>query len=475
MGDERAISREPSRARASLPAALSSFLVIVVGFTLTSTAYIAWLYRLMEFVPPGVADALTLIGGYGMHALGIGIVALIGRRWPGVFSRSLFVLIVALHFACAVPAIMGQSFAGVLVFGYLMNVLCGAIAAYYLHSLMDRVAARRRGIVFGGGYAVSILISWLTRSIPVGSGDAVGSLILCLVFSAIAAIAAFLPIGRAGAVPKLDEPPDRSATQPPTSVFRYSYKTITALACFAVLLMSLVKNVGFSFPTADIAAGVNLELSRLFYAAGLVIAGIVSDRSRRSGAICCVAALITPFICMALANEPLPGTAMWAIDYFFFGFFSVFRVVLFSDIAASSERPYLSGFGLMVGRIGDALGTAVCLTLGDSAVALVAVAGVLFAAAIFVVHRLFQMVFMPEPAPVKSGEQIFEEFCVSYELSMREREVMKLLLTELSNTEIASELFVTESTVKFHVHNILKKTDCKNRQELRATYARFAR
>ena len=463
----------PPKGRASWRATLSSFLLIVVGFTLTSTAYIAWLYRLMEFVPSGVADGLTLIGGYSLQALGIGIVALIGRRWPGVFSRSLFVLVVALHFACAVPAIMGQSFVGVLVFGYMMNVFCGAIAAYYLYSLMGRVPMRRRGIVFGGGYACSILISWLSRGVPVGAGDALGSLILCVVLSVVAVCVAFLPIGQGVSISKQGEPPARSGFQPPTAVLRQNVRVIVVFAGFAVLLMSLVKNVGFSFPTADITAGVNLELSRLFYAAGLVIAGIVSDRSRRSGAVCCVAALITPFICMALANEPLPGTAMWAIDYFFFGFFSVFRVVLFSDIADNSERAYLSGFGLMIGRIGDALGTAVCITLDDNALALVVVAGVLFAAAIFVVHRLFQLIFTPEPAPMKSGAQLFEEFSISYDLSTREREVMRLLLTELSNTEIASELYVTESTVKFHVHNILRKTDCKNRQELRATYARF--
>ena len=51
-----------------------------------------------------------------------------------------------------------------------------------------------------------------------------------------------------------------------------------------VFLLSLVKNLGFSFPSADVALGISLELSRVFYAAGLVIAGIVGDRERKYGA-----------------------------------------------------------------------------------------------------------------------------------------------------------------------------------------------
>jgi tRNA(Ile)-lysidine synthase len=36
--------------------------------------------------------------------------------------------------------------------------------------------------------------------------------------------------------------------------------------------------------------------------------------------------------------------------------------------------------------------------------------------------------------------------------------------------EIANELYISESTVKFHIHNLLKKTDCSNRINLYAKY-----
>ena len=53
-----------------------------------------------------------------------------------------------------------------------------------------------------------------------------------------------------------------------------------------------------------------------------------------------------------------------------------------------------------------------------------------------------------------------------YGLSERETEVLELILQGKNNQNIASSLQLSPSTVKVHVHNILKKTELKNRQEL---------
>jgi DNA-binding NarL/FixJ family response regulator len=45
----------------------------------------------------------------------------------------------------------------------------------------------------------------------------------------------------------------------------------------------------------------------------------------------------------------------------------------------------------------------------------------------------------------------------------REREVLALLATGLTNAEIAKRLFIAQSTVKVHVHHILQKLDVKSR------------
>lgn len=51
------------------------------------------------------------------------------------------------------------------------------------------------------------------------------------------------------------------------------------------------------------------------------------------------------------------------------------------------------------------------------------------------------------------------------ELTPREREVWRLVATGVSNHDIAESLFVSEHTVKFHIHNLLRKLGLKSRAE----------
>ena len=52
------------------------------------------------------------------------------------------------------------------------------------------------------------------------------------------------------------------------------------------------------------------------------------------------------------------------------------------------------------------------------------------------------------------------------QLSDRELDVVRFLARGLANKEIARELFISESTVKFHVHNICKKLGCTKRAQV---------
>jgi len=56
-------------------------------------------------------------------------------------------------------------------------------------------------------------------------------------------------------------------------------------------------------------------------------------------------------------------------------------------------------------------------------------------------------------------------------LTEREVEILRELATGATNREIASQLIISENTVKNHVRNILSKLNLKNRREV----ARFAR
>ena len=56
----------------------------------------------------------------------------------------------------------------------------------------------------------------------------------------------------------------------------------------------------------------------------------------------------------------------------------------------------------------------------------------------------------------------------AYQLTDREKQVLASIITRSTIKEIAAELYISERTVKFHIKNILTKTDTKNQKDLLA-------
>lgn len=82
----------------------------------------------------------------------------------------------------------------------------------------------------------------------------------------------------------------------------------------------------------------------------------------------------------------------------------------------------------------------------------------------------------PKQGEVNDLEGHIEENMIFYKakhgLSDREVEVLRLVLLGKNNQEIADELYLALGTVKSHVHNILVKTDQKNRENLNEDFWR---
>lgn len=65
---------------------------------------------------------------------------------------------------------------------------------------------------------------------------------------------------------------------------------------------------------------------------------------------------------------------------------------------------------------------------------------------------------------------IFNDFVKTYLLTLREQEILKLLILNKSNQEISESLFISIGTVKTHIHNIFQKVEVNKRQDLLDTY-----
>ncbi len=437
--------------------------IIFLCFLLTSTGWLSWSSHMRTQFPAGAVDALSMVVGYLLQAAGIGIFAAALKRRPRQ-CRRFAIASLALHMLFAVPAVVSPYRAGTLIFGMLLNLVCGVVAGYYLYDLSKNTEKAHRASVFGIGYGLSILASWLLSLI--GGGSVYYSEKVLLVCLALSVLAAAIIARNDNSEKAAGEATGENA---PASGRPLQKKTILLL-CALVFFFSLVNSSGFAFPSADIGRTVNVEFSRLVYAAGLVIAGFATDKNRKYGSVCALTALMIPFVILALRAETFSAVIFWALSYFTFGFYSVYRIILFSDIASEKKLFFLSGFGLMAGRIGDALGEAFCLMAGGRLILLICVTALLFVAAVALFFKTYQFLYVPEDARRLSEQERFYQFALQHDLSAREQDVLRLLLEKKTNGEIAGALFISENTVKFHIRNLLQKTGCKSRGDLISVY-----
>lgn len=474
--------------------------LIGLTFLWTGCAYLSWFYQLAGFYAAVNVDMLTEVFGYLFQAAGLLAYALYEKRNMGrLRNRRSFALISLTALVLSALAAMSPSGAVCLVFGYGMNAVFGILAGYYLSLLAEFSSAEHTGIVFGAGYGLGSILSYLISLIGGGNflADPRAFIVYALLWAAGVPLSARIAAGSAD--PDTDgafvsgtglQPAAAAAgSAGPAAVYRENRPGDTAagnaaspdagtmlnyvwIPGIALLLLSCVKSGGFYFPAADLGDhNVSLELSRSFYAAGLIAAGLINDRRRSAGAVLCVAALVFPFFTIVAGANSGLSYALWIIGYIFFGFYAVYRVLLFIDISRSDARlSYLACMGLMWGRLGDAAGAACGITLAGRPMVLITVMAALFVGCIFLFFQVFQTMYMQ---PAKAEPDYVFQFASRCGLSQRETELLRLVIAGKTNKEIAESLYISENTVKFHVRNLFRKTGCTKRKELIALFDSF--
>lgn len=444
-------------------------LLIGFSFLLIGAEYISWwLYKLVPLTSENASSLLSEGVGYLFQVLGLLIFSFLIKKERVITKKGYFfpVLIAVDILLCGI-SFFSLNLTIILTVGFAMNFVHGLIFGYYLTQLTLYASKQHTGMVFAAGYAFGTVVTYLLSSVFTGSLGSSYIFIFYLILGVITVIIDYMLLKNTDSDPdnmNISTFPEDACTQ----------KQLI-LAALVVFLFSFIKNIGFYFPAGDIITGaVDPILVRCTYAIGLIIAGIVNDKSRRYGSICCLCALVFPFLVLALKGITVAGVIAWVLGYLFFGFFSVYRVVVFSDISRSSmQAVYLAGFGMMWGRVGDASSAMLGIYIGDKASLLILITTLLFIVNIFIYFRFYNQVYVSVLPRVQSQTDLFAEFLKEYDISQRESEVFRQLLNGLTNSEIAEKLFISESTVKFHVRNILKKTASGNRKELIKNYHNF--
>lgn len=89
---------------------------------------------------------------------------------------------------------------------------------------------------------------------------------------------------------------------------------------------------------------------------------------------------------------------------------------------------------------------------------------------LFAAHTFFPLYIktklLPVPITTAPANMDFQSFCIFYEISRREAEIILEICTGKSNKAISDKLFITLQTVKDHTHRIYTKTGVKSRVQL---------
>ena len=344
----------------------------------------------------------------------------------------------------------------------------------YYNTAMYFAASRYMGRLIGTGMGVAILLQFVVQNLIPQSVTFIISIILSVAFVMYFVIT----------VPKdwiLENP------LPYSSDAKKDFKK-TLLLIVAVVLMSLVAGMIDSVLTAfnaeksyDIYGGV-----RLFYALGLILAGVLADiRERKYLPLSTVCTILLSSVCMFFLSNEVSYFAGTALMYLYSGFYVIFLTVMFLDFAPKSSRPELwAGMGRIVRsftvaatvlpafNIYGAVGTTVLAVVSCllSILILLVLLPYLSNAAVSLKPIEELISGSPELSP-QERLKLFAQYC---SLTPRETEELeKLLTTEDGVQEIADSLYISRRMVQRYISSIYEKTETKTRLGLFQSYMNF--
>ena len=453
---------------------LLTFLYIGLSFLFSGTAFLTWYHRLGGILKGANTGLFFAFAAYASQCLGMAAYGIILRRFPEIGKRRVFsggilileIMFTALLFIAKGPGTMVPA-------GMLLNFSIGLNAGSYLTVLSVNVSKEIRGTIFGLGSGFGSVGSWIISSM--GTNNFLLNERVLIIYSVINTLNLIVVI-LLGNLKEYEGSTSKNASKKEEGG-RKKYRSVV-FAAAVILLFGVINELSSFYPLANVPDQSNvLEFSRAFYAISLVIAGVVNDLNRKFGRMICIVLLVVPFIMLALRDYYNNAFVILLVNYLVTGFYSVFRAVCFTDYATDNKELYfLAMGGLFFGRLGEGAGFGIAPFVRDNMLLLIIVNAALYGLII-----LSSMLWVysdnagtksdvsndrAEDASEEDEELRLKAFAEKYCFSPREVEVLEQILEGSSNGEISEKLFISGNTVKFHMKNILKKTECSNRTEL---------
>lgn len=352
-------------------------------------------------------------------------------------------------------------------------LLVGCIQGTYVFLITKCFPKSKRCLGIGIGASVSVVLN-STLSI-IDNGKFVQTIYAVISYLIAAVLVSILFAFTIKKFPNFGE--EQTDANPQSSFTPPSWNKKSFLtACLFIAFSWLIQSLGFYFPFNDgLVTGLSNEVLRITNILGLLISGYLNSRDKKAGSLVCLFILATPMLYIILQNQTGLTLLVFLLSYFFTGFLSIYRIGIIADMSDSvnskgESMTYMCTFGLIFGRIGEGLGGLMGIKYKDNTMLLLTLTSffLVIAVAFFIYHYI--RLYFPISQVVQTHEDKINSFKVKYNLSTREKDVLELLIDGASNAEIADRLYVSENTVRFHVGNILKKTECKSRKEVSALF-----
>lgn len=345
------------------------------------------------------------------------------------------------------------------VFFILGSFLClislGMVGGYLHEQVGSNQPSKRLGTNLGGGMAVAIIIQFALQSLS--SSHFIATALLLLL--TLMVIAPFFQENNTSDIV------DDELRLP--GIFWESA---------IVMLMSSILALQDSIVVLKNANG-EIELFsyvRLFYALGLLMAGVLADyhKGRYFNLFVVCAAFVSTIAIAAFRGGNTFFNLSMIVMYFYSGFYVMFLTYTFIRKGkGQANSGLISGIGRVLRSIVTAIVVVVMIPFsGHESLGIISTLSCLFAIAILVLAYLGNLLLPPskESIPFEMTttfeEEHFERFFNQYDLTDRERDVFRLYITtEQENQIIAERLGISRRVLQRHIATIYEKTGTHTR------------
>ena len=424
---------------------LKYILILALGFFTCSSIYLTEGIILKNSSSTELSNIVSVLFGSFAMAIGVLIFSILYKKVKNIkkyyFVSVLITLISLIVFFITKNVLVSSS---CLILSCMLSV-SGLGGAYNFSLIASNVEETYQGRVFAIGYALGSILSYLLSLFNNYN-------ITLYINIAVIIINLFL-VYHTKSIVKEDK-------ENITPSFKKYFLSLSIIIISMASLLSISQEI-MSYHTLNSSEHMWFANTRIYYSLGLIISGIVYDKRNDIFDICLPISFIYPLISLVLFNQNVSLILVSGLSYFFLGFFSIFRALVFIKLSSKYKGfIYIAAYGLMYERIVEGLFMLLQLKLLKNYMVLLVLEAILLG----IVLAVYLFFYLNNKN--KEDTDIIKNLAIKNGLSIQEEKVLNLLMKDLTNQEIADELYLSINTIRNHVANIYRKTGM-NKKELR--------